>query len=79
MTVADDRRQMSSMIATNSYVCGPYRFTSYLPRLGTETDQPQWVASIDGQELSARYPSLDDAMIAAIGARRASSSGPVDG
>lgn len=54
------------MIVTQKYACGRYLFRSWLPRLGTSADVPQWNATVDGEEVPGMYGSLDDAMRAAL-------------
>ena len=55
-----------TMIATQRYACGPYAFTSRLPRVGTAGDVPQWSVDVDGEPVPGVYGSPEEAMRAAL-------------
>ena len=64
-----------NMIATAKHVCGRYCFTSWLPRIGSASDAPVWTASVDGETLLGRFPTLEDAMRVAINSPRSDPNG----
>lgn len=55
-----------TFICTERYTVGRYKFTGFLPTVGTSNDQKRWRACVDGQQLPAMFDTLEAAMIAAV-------------
>jgi hypothetical protein len=53
-------------IVTQSYACGPYRFTCRLPTIGTTDDLALWFATKNRVPVPGVWDSLERAMLAAV-------------
>lgn len=65
---------MGDQITTQRYTFGQYTFVAQLPKISFSTDVQSWRAKVGDEWLVATYPTLEDAMLAAVAEKRASIS-----